>query len=162
MFSVRMTHTISWALGGMRMLCRSVWIRSSLVWSLCACGAKGTEADADTAAGTEDCAPAIDTDGDGISDCDEIDLGTDPSLADTDGDGYDDDVEIDCHSDPNDPAEVCSTCGWPHNDPGDLVATGNDAGDTIANLTFVDQCEEEVRLWDLAGEYHILWMTATW
>ena len=37
----------------------------------------------------------LDSDGDGISDIDEMQLyGTDPSLRDTDGDGVDDDVEI--------------------------------------------------------------------
>jgi hypothetical protein len=112
---------------------------SSLVWSLSGCGSKGGEAaGADTGAESGGCDSATDTDGDGISDCDELDLGTDPELADTDDDGFDDGTEIDCDSDPNDPEEVCSTCGWPHNDPGDLVSTGSDEGDVIANLTLVD------------------------
>jgi hypothetical protein len=29
------------------------------------------------------------------------------------------------------------------------------------NLQLVDQCEEPLALWDFAGEYHILFMTAT-
>ena len=36
----------------------------------------------------------IDTDGDGLSDADESDWGTDPELADTDGDGFNDGDEI--------------------------------------------------------------------
>ena len=57
--------------------------------------------------------------------------------------------------------KVCST------QTGDCVLYpagpyGLNEGDVIANLAFIDQCEEEVSLWDFAGEYHILWMTAAW
>ena len=41
-----------------------------------------------------------DTDGDGISDEDELALGTDPSLADSDGDGLNDDEEVALGTDP--------------------------------------------------------------
>jgi hypothetical protein len=103
-----------------------------------------------------------DADMDGVTDCDEAKLGTDPDNADTDGDGNDDGVEVDCGSDPLDAEEVCYGCGWGKNDPGDLVSTGAEVGDVIANLTLVDQCKDEISLWDLAGEYHILYMTAVW
>ena len=53
-------------------------------------------------------------------------------------------------------------CGWPSNDPGDLASAGSAVGDVIENLTLVDQCGEDLKLWDLAGEYHILFMTAAW
>ncbi len=43
-----------------------------------------------------------DTDGDGISDGDEADLGTDPTDADSDGDGISDDRELDLGTDPLD------------------------------------------------------------
>ncbi len=112
--------------------------------------------------GETDCADNEDPDGDGLDDCAEAELGTDPNNADSDGDGLTDGEETDCGSDPNDIDETCPECSWPQNDPGDLVSTGNTAGDVIANLTFVDQCEEELSLWDLTGEYHILWMTAVW
>ena len=105
----------------------------------------------------------VDTDGDGLTTCDEVDLhGTDPTLADSDGDGTDDNVEIDCGADPLDDAEACYLCGWNRNDPGTFTATGNQPGDTIENVTMIDQCGEPVALWDFAGEYHILWMTAAW
>ena len=42
----------------------------------------------------------VDTDGDGISDEDEVALGTDPSLADSDGDGLNDDEEVAFGTDP--------------------------------------------------------------
>jgi len=135
-------------------------------------------------AAVDDCLD--DTDGDGLIDCDEIDgFGTDPELADTDGDGLsdgdevythgsdplsadsdgdgtDDGAEVDCGSDPADSAEACYACGWGRDDPGDLVATGASEGDVIENLAMIDQCGDEVDLWDLAGEYHILFLTASW
>jgi hypothetical protein len=132
----------------------------------------------------KDC--SIDTDGDGLTDCEEeSDYGTDPNEADTDNDGlsdgdevlthgsdpnqensdgddYTDQEEIACGTDPTDENEHCYACGWTHNDPGNLVTTGSAVGDTISNIPMVDQCQEEVFLWDLAGEYHILFMTAAW
>ena len=116
----------------------------------------------DSATTDSDCDPDGDADGDNVSDCDELDLGTDPTNADTDGDGSSDGEETDCGSDPLNGEEACYSCGWKRNDPGTLVSTGNEVGDVIANMTLVDQCGEEVELWDFAGEYHILWMTAAW
>jgi len=47
-----------------------------------------------------------DADGDGLTDGEEIALGTDPFKRDTDGDGWDDPVELDGQSDPVDPESV--------------------------------------------------------
>lgn len=101
-------------------------------------------------------------DGDCLSDEEEATLGTDPTLADSDQDGVGDCEEVACVSNPLDAAEVCYACGWRHDDPGDLVSTGAAEGDVIANLDLVDQCNETVKLWDFAREYHILFMTAAW
>ena len=101
-------------------------------------------------------------DGDCLTDGDELTLGTDPTLADSDGDGDDDCKELDCGSDPSDGAEKCYACGWKRNDPGNLVSTGAAVGDVIENLELVDQCGEEIALWDFAQAYHILFMTAAW
>jgi hypothetical protein len=124
---------------------------------LAACGQPSDGSPADPA-----CDPSSDSDADGVGDCDELAAGLDPEAADSDGDGVDDGVEIECVSDPLDANEVCYACGWPHDDPGTLVATGDDVGDVPENLTFVDQCGEDVALWDFAREYHILFMTAAW
>jgi hypothetical protein len=103
-----------------------------------------------------------DSDGDGISDGEEQDIGTDPMLDDSDNDGYLDSDEVDCNSYPNDENDHCYDCGWDHNDPGNLTSTGNSEGDVIANLQLPDQCGQTVDLWDFYGEYHILFQTAAW
>jgi hypothetical protein len=122
------------------------------------------------ALGTDD--NRTDTDADTISDCDELDLGTDPALADGDADGTSDPDEIACVSSPVDASERCYACGWKHNDPGNLVASGTADGSVIGNMQLVDQCLENVELWDFAATadspipepaaYHILFMTAAW
>ena len=109
-----------------------------------------------------ECVAGADSDGDGIDDCVELASGLNPDVADSDGDGESDGDELDCGSNGLDPDEQCFACGWIRNDPGDLVSTGTSEGDVIANMDFVDQCEEQVALWDFAQEYHILWMTAAW
>jgi len=126
---------------------------SLLLLCLTACGGPG-----DT--GSLDC--TADPDGDGLDDCEEWELGTDPDAADTDGDGTGDGDEASCVSDPLDAAEQCYTCGWPHGDPGGLESTGAALGDVVENVPFLDACEEVVDLWDFAGEYHILFVTASW
>ena len=122
----------------------------SLVWSISACQTKG------------DCSTESDADSDGVNDCDEETLGTDPENADSDGDGLSDREEIDCVSDPLNADEQCYQCGWEHNDPGDLVSTGSEVGDVVGNIQLVDQCGDMVDIWDFHGSYHILYLTAAW
>ncbi len=134
---------------------------------------------------------AADTDGDGLKDCAEVALGTERLETDSDGDGDQDGKEVACVSDPLDPKQKCYACGWKHDDPGDLVSTGKNEGNVIADMKLVDQCGESVPLWDFATtakspavrfaeavappgtspaaanamvkpEYHILLMTAAW
>jgi len=109
-----------------------------------------------------ECSVDSDLDSDGLDDCAEEELGTDPENSDSDGDGFSDVEEVDCVSNPLDSEEQCYACGWEHNDPGDLVSTGVAEGDVIANLQLPDQCGETVDLWDFHGEYHVLYMTAAW
>ena len=110
------------------------------------------------------CGPDLtsDDDGDGLTYEEEIDLGTDPDVADSDADGMDDGTEVDCVSDPLDVNEQCYTCGWTHTSPDNLDNIGANNGDTVTNLSFIDQCGENMPMWDLYGEYHIMLITATW
>ena len=108
------------------------------------------------------CSDTEDIDNDGLVECEEISLGLDVENADSDGDGHTDGDEMACKSDPTDAADVCYACGWIKNDPGTLVETGSEIGDTIANISLIDQCGDNVDIWDFYGEYHILYQTAAW
>jgi hypothetical protein len=50
------------------------------------------------------CEPSDDPDGDGLSNNDEAELGTDPNNPDTDGDTFSDGVEVSAGTDPTDPS----------------------------------------------------------
>ncbi len=106
--------------------------------------------------------PNGNSDGDCMTNAEELAKGTNPNAADTDGDGDDDCKEIACKSDPTRADQRCYKCGWPHGDPGNFVSTGVAEGDVVENIPLVDQCGDTVPLWDFAGEYHILFMTAVW
>jgi len=54
----------------------------------------------------------IDDDNDGITDEEELSLGTDPSNSDTDGDGFSDDIEITIGTDPLDADDYPSEDAW--------------------------------------------------
>ena len=62
--------------------------------------------------------------------------------------------------DPEQPSPYA--CGWRAGDPGDLASSGKAEGDTIANIILFDQCAERIPLWEFAGEYHVLFLTAAW
>ncbi len=135
----------------------------TLIVAAVALGCSGGVPNSDSASpSTETCDAAADTDGDGLDDCAEADLGTDPSEPDTDGDGLTDGEEVSCVSDPLDAGEQCYACGWPHGDPGGLASTGSAEGDVVANLVFADQCGDTVELWDFAGQYSVVFLTAAW
>jgi hypothetical protein len=137
------------------------------IFTLCAGCLPGGNADGDCLTDAEEeelgtDPESIDSDSDGLDDCTEVELGTDATSEDSDGDGTPDADEVDCASDPLDPDQQCYACGWGHNDPGGLESEGNDVGDTIANVDLVDQCGEDVPLWDFAGKYRYIFVTAAW
>jgi hypothetical protein len=103
-----------------------------------------------------------DSDDDGLTDAEEAELGTNPMEEDSDGDGLTDAEEIDCVSDPMNGDEQCYVCGWEHNDPDNLESTGSSVDDVMDDFQLVDQCGEMVNIWDFYGEYHILYTTAAW
>ncbi len=66
---------------------------------------------------------SISSDGDSLTNLEEFEFGTDPSLADTDGDGINDDVEIDNETDPLDPASPAQDV-----EVVDIITTTNASG----------------------------------
>ena len=65
--------------------------------------------------------------------------------------------------DTQDTQDTTEDCAWSGGDPGTLgPETGNQPGDTFADLAVTDQCLNTLSLWDLAGEYHLLYFTGAW
>jgi len=97
-----------------------------------------------------------DDDGDGLTNVEEAELGTNPLVADTDNDGYSDGQEVQAGTDPGDSEDVIYTGGWPYNmnkdalvDPGwDTVA---EVGAMVPDFRAVDQYGDTVHLYDFAG-----------
>jgi hypothetical protein len=106
--------------------------------------------------------PNQNSDGDCMTDLEEVAAGTDPHQVDGDGDGSSDCDEIACGSNPSDAEQRCYACGWKRNDPDNLVSDGAEIGDVVSNITLTDQCGEQVSLWDFHGQYIIMYMTAAW
>lgn len=53
-------------------------------------------------------------------------------------------------------------CGWEKRDPGTLASTGTTVGSVLADLETTDQCGESFRVWDMFGDYFLLYFTAAW
>ena len=101
----------------------------------------------------------VDSDGDTISDYDEVDgLGTDPLSVDTDGDSYQDNWEQTEGTDPTDANSVIYKGGWPYNpDKAQYEGrtwddAGNNEGDPLAYFTFLDSNGDMVDIYDFADQ----------
>lgn len=111
-------------------------------------------------AGTED----VDTDGDGLTDAEEAELGTDPNSGDTDLDGWDDFDETEAGSDPNACWDVVE--GWP-NCSGQAAADGYSGegwqlDQTQKNWGGVDQFGGEVTSSQFYGMVTVVDLSAGW
>jgi thiol-disulfide isomerase/thioredoxin len=117
---------------------------------------------------TEPVDPDLDTDGDGLKDVREAELGTDPMARDTDSDGFHDGMEVNRGADPLDPYI------WPYRSeewPGfadEAEADGVDGdtygiGDVMPDLRGTDQFGTSgVRLYDFYGHVILLDLSAGW
>ena len=101
----------------------------------------------------EDSSFVLDSDGDGLTDEEEIARGLDPTSADTDGDGYSDGAEVNSFTDPTDPNDHPYSGGWPIDScRHDLNPTGSFAlGEVVQNYMFTDQFGETLRLHDFCN-----------
>jgi thiol-disulfide isomerase/thioredoxin len=122
------------------------------------------------ALGTVACGGDKDNDGDGLTNSEERELGTDKNEADSEGDGYTDLAEFQAESDPNDASSLVYTGGWPVNLDKDAMASiddfsGNPAsGGQIPRVIGKDQFGEDVDLYDFLnqGKPVIIDVSAFW
>ncbi len=94
-----------------------------------------------------------DSDGDGLRDWAELELGTDPLNVDTDGDGYTDRDEVHVGTDPLDANSKIYQGGWPYRfDKSEIKADHGyfaEVGKTFMRFRGRDQYGDMFDLWDL-------------
>lgn len=139
---------------------RSLLFLSGLL--LTACFNKDTDGDGLTDSEEEDFGsdPEVaDSDGDGVSDADEFDLDLDPNSSDSDGDGYLDGWEIAEGTDPADADSRIYTGYWPYNPDKDAYSAptsaseaSTDDGSPLLRAELMDQFGDMVDLYDFAGQ----------
>lgn len=127
---------------------RTVLIPGILAVLMAGCGAAELKVE-------DDAFLDVDTDGDGLTDSEEEELGSDPDEVDTDGDGFEDGVEADWYTDPTNPQDHPYEGGWPIDAcRNDLVPSGMAEGDVINDVKLLDQYGEEIRIHDFCD--HVL------
>lgn len=113
---------------------------------------------------------SADSDMDGASDFDEINKGLDPLNADSDGDGYLDGDELTEGKDPLDAASVIYQGGWPYAaskaelDEADVPANA-ERGELFVHFQAKDQFGDTVDLWDFKNDedkFIIVDISAQW
>ena len=105
----------------------------------------------------------VDSDGDGLSDSEEEDLGTDPDDADTDGDGWEDEAEVESSTNPLDEGDHPYEQGWPIDScRNNISPTGSQIGQITDNFELLSQTGEMVRLHDFCDRAVFLITAAFW
>ena len=100
---------------------------------------------------------SLDDDNDGLSNFDEYEAGTDPSVADTDGDGINDKKELDQGFDPLDETDKPYIGEYPIARCNPTVeSTGNAVGQIANDFSSTDQHGEEVFLSDFCDSVVII------
>ncbi len=104
-----------------------------------------------------------DADGDGLSDAEESQHGTDPNNPDTDGDGYQDGAEVHQHaSDPKNQWSHPFQGGYPPG-PGPVWSgNGWSVGQKIPDIALNDQHGEQIHLYGFSGWGLLLFFGAPW
>lgn len=104
-----------------------------------------------------------DSDGDGLLNSEEDELGTDPSKADSDDDGWEDLLELDGNTDPLASNDHPYTGGWTidacrHDIEGEAVEVGSIA----PQFELLDQHGDTVRLHDFCNQAVLIVFGAGW
>ena len=113
----------------------------------------------------DDFDPDADDDGDGLTNGEEADLGTDPDLTDTDGDGIDDLDEVNGNTDPTDSESKPYAGGWPIDACADDISgagSTNREGEVVQNFQLMDQYGESVNFYDFCDHAVLLVVSAEW
>jgi hypothetical protein len=98
-----------------------------------------------------------DDDGDGLTNGEEAELGTDPAVADTDADTYNDGDEVAANADPLDADHHPYLGGWPIGAcRTDVEGNGTAEGDISYDFALKDQFDEFVRLYDFCDRTVLL------
>lgn len=106
---------------------------------------------------------SVDYDGDGLSDAEEAELGTDPQDGDSDDDGWFDGDEVDAGTDPLDADDFPYTGGWPKDAcRDDIDGEGYEEGSISPDFGLTDQFGEQVHLHDFCDHYVLLTWAGAW
>lgn len=106
----------------------------------------------------------VDSDGDGLTDDEEAELGLDPNSADSDLDGFEDLTEVEAGTD----GALCWSVpeGWPDctgmAEADGVEATGWGIGDVVKSWPAVDQFEEDFEFHQLYGMIVLIDFSAGW
>lgn len=138
----------------MTILARSTPLLATLALFTGACDA--ADVGSDTAADEASDAGPVDSDGDGLSDAREAELGTDPMAVDTDEDGYWDSWEVAEGTDPLDYDDRIYAGFWPYNPNKDALEQGTWdqatrlAGSLLPRASYLDQYGDLVDTYDFS------------
>jgi len=119
--------------------------------------------------GLSGCLPSVeeleqlDADGDGLTNFEEADWGTDPNNPDSDGDEWTDGEEVEQNTDPMDSDDKPYAGGWAIDAcRNDISETGDAVDKVTGNFSLSDQYGEQVRLHDFCGKVVLLIGAAFW
>ncbi len=110
----------------------------------------------------DDTAGNHDPDGDGLTNDEESQFGTDPNDPDTDGDGWDDGEEADHGSDPLNEWSYPFACHWAPGPGPQWQGQGWNTGQIMADATLMDRCGEQIHMHGLSGWAIALFFGAGW
>ncbi len=113
--------------------------------------------------GPGDSANEPDTDGDGLYDSFEEEIGTDPEAEDSDGDTFADGEEYLSYFLPWDEADYPRTGDYPrYAQTDDISATGIEEGDTVSDFSVEDQYGDTIHLYEFYGNVILIEISADW
>jgi hypothetical protein len=125
--------------------------------------AVGDDDDDDAVGDDDDNGGDHDTDGDGLTNEEEADHGTDPNDPDTDGDGWNDGDEVHNYaSDPNNEWSYPFSCHYPPGPGPQWQGQGWNTGQVMQDATLLDKCGEQIHMHGFSGWGMAIFIGAEW